>query len=527
MKKKLAILLSLLIMISVFAACDSEREDDDDDDDTGTSLFDKYGKEDGKDEDDKVDQDEIDGEKRCEHEIDEYDWYTESVATCSEEGLRKATCSLCGEEVEETIEKIPHDPDEGEVRADGYIYICCNFCGEEIEKKEAPRHYESEYRVDEAGYYQTSVDINYDDYDVIKNNKNAIIYMFENGEELVTYANGYFISKKDDVLYLKTVDGQEITNNVSLGVNGFGMNDIEKYLADGYILAYKLDETFSGVTYQIGILKVDGTWLVPLAADNPLLTCGVNVTEDFIKNKIGYAGEGHSIIEVSSDIAAARRLLYSFNNKQTIIYDTNSIGAWDLSYMLDDFDFSNGLIRTFYNGNMREIKSDGTSTNTYIFPEGVSKYTDDANQYYISSDGTIYFIAKNANGIVLANSKGAIVKDFKEAYGADVTSAYHYGDGKWVLYLKNKEGTTYYTTIDITGTFKFDPIKYDTQATSSIRIMQDMIPNTYNDGVMIIDFETGAEIYKMEEKTWYDYFGYKNGIFFDDTAEEKYFVFEE
>ena len=189
-----------------------------------------------------------------------------------------------------------------------------------MEQKEAPRDYKSEFSADETGYYSTHVN---HEYNAIKNKKNAVVYKFENGEELFAYRNGYFISKKDGVMYLKTAEGKEITNTVSLGVNGFGglnsfgREEMKKLLADGYILAYKLDETSSDETYQIGVLKVDGTWLVPLAADNPLLTCGNFVSEDYVKEGIKYAGEGILFVDLFSASTDGECVLYDINISAT------------------------------------------------------------------------------------------------------------------------------------------------------------------------------------------------------------------
>lgn len=72
--------------------------------------------------------------------------YEESIiteATCADEGVKKLTCSKCGDEKTEKIEKLPHDFDEGRIAiapgctTKGEFVYTCSFCGE-IESEELP-----------------------------------------------------------------------------------------------------------------------------------------------------------------------------------------------------------------------------------------------------------------------------------------------------------------------------------------------------------------------------------------------------
>lgn len=512
MKKFSTLLLTLLLIFSVFTACSSENNEDKKDKNKN-SYSEKNNEEENND---------LGNESKCTHEFDEADWEIQKYATCSEEGKKTAICKLCYDKVDVIIEKEPHCPGETEIKTDGYMYSYCSVCGVEISKSEAPRHYESEFKVDKAGYYNSEATIAGETYTVIKNNKNAVIYKFENGEDLVAYANGYFVSEKDNITYLKTVDGKEITNTVSLGITGFGKNDIANYLEDGYLLAYNLEESFSGTVYKVGILKTDGTWLVPLSSDNPMLTCGVEVSANWLENDIAYAGDGNAIFRVNYKICKYYYLVYNFKNNKLITYTSDSISNWDMQVVVKNINYKNGVHRWFNNGNIYDFKDDGTIAHAVIFPEGVYSYSDNNNQYFVSNNGTIFFMAKKDGNIVLMNNKGTVIKDFKAAYGANITDAYHCGDGKWTLLMKNNEGTYYYSATDITGNFKFDPIKCED--IRNVRILTDSIYDMGYGNSIVIDFETGKVLVKSTSH--YSDFECNNGIFYDSYATERYFILE-
>lgn len=70
------------------------------------------------------------------HAVEEWTIITE--ASCSEEGLQSGVCTVCGEEVEEAIEKLEHTPGEWIVTVpaqsdkDGEREIQCTVCGETL-----------------------------------------------------------------------------------------------------------------------------------------------------------------------------------------------------------------------------------------------------------------------------------------------------------------------------------------------------------------------------------------------------------
>lgn len=58
-----------------------------------------------------------------------------------------------------------------------------------------------------------------------------------------------------------------------------GSSRDKKFLSDGYVLAYKTNESYAGVNYEIGVLDTNGQWVVPLAGSNPLLSSGMECSQ--------------------------------------------------------------------------------------------------------------------------------------------------------------------------------------------------------------------------------------------------------
>ena len=69
-------------------------------------------------------------------------WEVEEDSTCTEEGVEKGTCTVCGEEVSQVIAKKEHTSGEWEVTVqptpdeDGTRIKTCTVCGEELEKED-------------------------------------------------------------------------------------------------------------------------------------------------------------------------------------------------------------------------------------------------------------------------------------------------------------------------------------------------------------------------------------------------------
>ena len=69
------------------------------------------------------------------------DWKLVKEASCAEEGMEEAICSVCGETIQRPVEKVPHSPSGWQVLSqptvgkDGEKVIVCMNCGEELERE--------------------------------------------------------------------------------------------------------------------------------------------------------------------------------------------------------------------------------------------------------------------------------------------------------------------------------------------------------------------------------------------------------
>lgn len=538
MKKLLVLLTVALLMVFALTACSSDSSDD-----KGAKGSKETEKEDV-----------------CSHEFDEDSWQVERTSTCTETGVEFNTCVLCKERVEKKIEKLAHSVEDytttkypscteeglmvglcsscnseveekiekeahtaGEVivNLDGYQYTYCSVCEGEMEKVEAPEHLESEFKVDESGYYcieetryyyepETQIVQGYG-VNVIKNDFNATVCEIDTEDEkFVGYGNGYYISEIGDVMYLKTVDGKEITNTDKLGVALFEDNYADEFLASGYVVVYSVADLGAG-TYNMGILNVDGTWAIN-PFDNPIDT----VTDPELILYAQPAGEGNAVIG---------SLIYNRSMNKLFEINLDGLESGEKYGIMVDMKFNNGNSVCYHErGNsIFVLKDDGTVTKVYRFEEGLEEYSEESEDYYMAEDGTVFFMAKLNDKIVLANSKGEVVKDFAAAYGVNVIDATCNGDGRWVLEIEEDEDHSAYTVVDTTGEFAFEPITVEYMG--ECIIYDDNVPlhEDLNGTVMVIDGKTGEVIYS--DYFEYDDFQINKGIFYKTTyPTEEYFI---
>ncbi len=327
------------------------------------------------------------------------------------------------------------------------------------------------YRADKAGYFDISWYSSRGDWDAITDIYGNEIYRFpEDGdEELVVYANGFFISKINDVYYLKNVKGEEIFSTESLGVSGFGFIDgyqEEEFLADGYVLVYKINEAYNGTTYEIGILKTDGTWAAPLSADNPIITCGIKLEAKTFKKELRYAGEGCIILPLTEydnpywkDEYRFDNCLYNINTNKILRYLDPPCSDYGFDYKISQIKFnSDGICYSPSGSTMYEFHTDGTFKKYAYIPEDVPVF--ETYGRYIAPDGKIYAMINDGWGVVLTSNE-AKIKDYQDDDNVDIDNIDYIGNGKWLVDIKTNEGSHYYSIVDITGNFLFDPVKTD------------------------------------------------------------------
>ncbi len=318
------------------------------------------------------------------------------------------------------------------------------------------------YFSDDAGYaYMWYTNGTFSGYAIMDTTGKAV-YLFEEDEKCCVYANGYFISKADDVYYLKTVDGEVVTSSKELGVDGFGLcsnrTSYKKFLADGYVFAYKINEAYNGTTYEVGILGTDGNWIVPISKNHALIAGGMECGEEEFQEELVYANEGCLLASVddvpgySYDTA-----VYNIASNEMIYYSTaESVGNMD--YMLTQIEFNeDGISRRLYGERMYEYHIDGTF-NTYIITPDEINGSWGNHGFYVDENGETYTLGGDGWGLVLY-TPDEIICDYQDDKNVDAVDAAYCGDGRWLMTIKSEAGGYYYTIIDYTGEFVFEPVK--------------------------------------------------------------------
>ena len=318
------------------------------------------------------------------------------------------------------------------------------------------------FHADKSGHYDGSTYSASDRkwYDAIFDRTGEATYVCSAGEEIFQYGNGYFISQKDDVYYLKKANGKEITSSKKLNVSGFGLSykytDFSAFLADGYVLVFNAKESYNGTTYEVGILNTAGEWVVPLSTGNPLLSSGMTPSiEEFTEN-LSYVGDGCICVSVRKNDYAYKHAIYNIESNKMLYYTMPDGGyGYNLDYMITEIEFKNGVSYDNYNTGMYEFHTDGSFKYYEYSPDNISaKYG-----FYVDEKGVIYSMGSDGWGTVLSSSKDGKLRDFKDDDNINITDISYSYSGEWLIVITNNEGTNYYTIVDHTGDFLFEPIK--------------------------------------------------------------------
>jgi len=323
-------------------------------------------------------------------------------------------------------------------------------------------------------------------------------------EELLVYANGFFLSKDGDMYYLKTATGYTVASTETLGATGFGMvedtTSHREFLADGYVLVYKTVESYNGVTYEVGILGTNGQWIVPLSAEHPFVTGGVECSEEDLQEDLQYLQQG-CILAPTDDVPGYDYddVVYSISANELLLYSTNErVGNMD--YMLTQIEFDeNGISRGLYGDRMYEYHTDG-SFNTYIVKPDVITGSWGDYGFYVDDSGETYTLGGDGWGAVLY-TPDEIICDYQDDLNVDVVCGAYCGQGQWLISIQNTEGTLYYAMIDYTGDFVFEPIKTDAQFVmleDNIGVSTDSDYASQDNGKKIIIDRDGNVLYENE-----------------------------
>ncbi|MCD7821395.1 MAG: hypothetical protein LUG64_04205 [Clostridiales bacterium] len=131
------------------------------------------------------------------HTISE--WTVSKEATCSEEGEETGTCSVCGETVQQTLEKLEHTPGEWVVTTEatsssaGVRTQYCEVCGEELATEEftlSDEEIEEQYKENCTEYSYDTIARDPDEYyGTYGKYKGEVVQVLEDGDDVQLRVN--------------------------------------------------------------------------------------------------------------------------------------------------------------------------------------------------------------------------------------------------------------------------------------------------------------------------------------------------
>jgi len=309
-------------------------------------------------------------------------------------------------------------------------------------------------------------------------NKNGYINFVlpENEISTTKIYNGYFLSrdKQKNITYVRDINGEIIIsdemlngakilvdNNYTLSLS-YSNKAIESMFKDGYILIYKITESYNGVKYEIGFMNTKGNWIVNLSEQNPILKTEMEISEDSLKDKFNYAGDG--ILQFGEWLE--KNYFYNILENATYLIDSTIdseiIGT---NFKFEYIKFNNDVYRYIFGEDVYTVNKKGKITkSTMKIHSSISKSHFETEEYYSKQEDKFIFIGKERDSekYVVADSKANIIKTFSDVEIIDFNGFLE--NGTCQLKIKNNEGSIYYTVINIKGEFLFDPVKVSDDA---------------------------------------------------------------
>ncbi len=314
------------------------------------------------------------------------------------------------------------------------------------------------YNADSAGYFDgTRSGGGFSYKEVIFNSNGQVVYEAAEGESIVLYGNGYFISQIGDVWYLKEATGKTVFSSESLVVTGFGLvdsrTDCTDFLSDGYVFIYNIRETYNDTTYEVGIMGTDGNWISQLSETHPIINSDVASSAKDFQDNTRYAGDGVLLLR-SNYLKDYDYRYVLYNMKDNAIYRFEYDGSrLDVSSDIEYASFYNGRSAKMSKSTLYEIADNGVISATDYFP-GDAKSQGNYGLYR-NPDGDYILLAADQDCVALRNANG-IIKAFSDT---NIVNGTYAGNGTWLLMIQNDADTYFYTHIDTAGQFLYDPVK--------------------------------------------------------------------
>ena len=384
----------------------------------------------------------------------------------------------------------------------------------------------------------TRMDRNFDDEDYDWENPTCVDACYdENGQLLFTlpegvrpasvFYDGYaLVMEESGISGVIDSEGEMIFTAEDIGADGF-IFDIYKnqesswypllrpvedpFLEEGYIFAYTFEESYKGVEFNIGVVDMNGEWVVPLSGDN-IATTAERYSPDELLNGLSYCGEGVWLLVTGGGLSGTQWWFYSLEANEWQRYIGHGTDG--------DFIFSDG----------RAIAIDKVSEDmSYLYPpkagDSLLEYEDidiwratgykDMYLYYYDADAHIIYAYIDNNMIALDD-------DLNEIFRTDLYEAYPLADssqGYLPVIIHNNKGTEYWGILDPEGELLFEPIQEDAFRCSRFVMDEELAVFwisgrsygiTDSDGCVVYDVD-GEKLFYADTGDW-EKISYHNGI---------------
>lgn len=297
--------------------------------------------------------------------------------------------------------------------------------------------------------------------------------------------HGFFLAYTPQDTSLINIKGDTILS-LTPGNEDFFPWDENNPLADGLILAARVTESYSGVTYELGTLNTAGEWIEPISTRHPMLECGLELDlQTPIKEQIAYAGEGIFLFQLGSKAYGETGLLsgiYDAYSNKAYPYDSCGWSSFSMIEMGLRFKNDHAILLSSYNELIKMTRNGSMDTLTEL-PNKMVDYEIDSRTA-INED---YFFTLKYNATeksytcILWNRDGKMIKNFE---GLSIWPYGDFVDGLTPAIIRNDLGTLYFTLLRIDGSFLFEPVNIPKHA---YKRPIGFFDNNYNDNILYFD----------------------------------------
>lgn len=224
-------------------------------------------------------------------------------------------------------------------------------------------------------------------------------------------------------------------------------------LKGGYVIVYKLSETYDGVNFEIGALNTSGKWINKLSDENPISAL-VKKSNRTPAVRYYYCDDDMILFSVGNTINDKQRgIFWNLKNNKWFVIDDVKFN----NKMEDAIHFENGITVFEVLGRIYTLTNEGVLNVLYTDANGLCgpyynglffckrEYRDENNEQH-SSCGFI-------------DSNGNLIIDLSKY---EINSTYYYNSfcGDFALLrIRDTSSLNYFTLIDKNGEFAFKPIK--------------------------------------------------------------------